>query len=191
MVDKGRKQVTPPQDNYAEFRGKIDAAREQLQKRSTSLENARSLVEYMHNKHLEAVSSWEDRVIDLTIVMEDYSGGAEGYETLANLLETAQKMDASFRRRSARVQTRLDEITSTNTSVANALIELDEAKDKLEMSRHESEARENLDRVTSSLSASEMRSSDPDRALHGEIAQARLAIASAEALVEIKEPRRG
>lgn len=191
MVDIGQKDKVPQRDNYAEFTGKVETARAQLQARATSLNKSYQLVHSLLMNSARVEDQWKRRLNDLNAMVEAYRGDPEGYDALSELLATAQRMTSSSKHQSDLVRDRRDAIMKTQKSIETALTELQDAKSKLELSRYESAARENLNRLTSRASPNDIHHTDNDFGLQSDIAQARLAIASAEALVEIKDTRHG
>lgn len=191
MVDDRRSQVAPLQDNYAEFTGKIDAAREKLQKRFNSLVKSLELVQEVLDNSTGAHSQWERRHASLKSMVAAYNGGDEGLKHLNDFLMTAERMESASSHQADLVRARRDDMQATHTEIQKALNELDEAKSKLELSRYESNARSSLSHISSSITSPDLPPVDTNVELQGDITQARLAIASAEALVEIKGTSRG
>lgn len=186
MVDDSSRQAEPLYDNYAEFGGKIDAARVKLQKRSTSLDESVGLVQELFDTRCRIHSQWKTRHASLQNMIKAYNGEPEGLKLLNEFLMTAQRMESASSHESDIVKVRLDELGDIQTEIKKAVSDLDEAKSKIELSRYESNARANLGRITSSIASSGIIPVENDIDLQVDISQARLAIASAEALVEIK-----
>lgn len=189
MVDKCHDKGLSTKDNYADFSNKLDSAIELLKTRLGSVSNAWGMVFALSEESSKSLLEWVQRLADIDKMIEKYSGGPEGYEALSDLQSTANRMETSFRRRTETIKAKLAEVDETKTRINTALADLRVAKRKLESSREESEARAALDRISSQITTGEIVLSGTSTALQNDIAQARLAIASAEALVEIKDSR--
>lgn len=189
MVDTRHNKELSAKDNYAEFSNKLDNAIGLLKTRSESVSTAWGMIFALSEESSKSLIEWVQRLADLDKMIEKYSGDTEGYEVLSDLQSTASRMETSFRRRTENTKAKLAEIDDTKTRINTALAELNAAKRKLNSSREDSEARAALERISSQITMGEVGSGTTSTALQNDIAQARLAIASAEALVEIKDSR--
>lgn len=186
MVDKRHNKELPAKDNYADFSDKLDSAIGALKTRLESVSNAWGMIHALSEDSANSLLEWVQRLSDIETMIEKYSGGTDGYERLSDLQSTASKMESSFRRRTENTKTKLAEVEETKSRITSALAELQSAKAKLEASRQDSDARAALDRVSNQITAGEIVTGTMSLSLQRDITQARLAIASAEALVEIK-----
>lgn len=186
MVDERRNSGTAPKDNYDEFHERLATAAQQLEACRKPLLRAQEMVEALLASNHKSLHAWDLRLDGIDSMLESYSGGTDGYETLSDLQQTARSMKSSFRNNALSIQEKLDVFTARTNEIAAALSALEESKKRLESSRMDDEARETLRLASSRLSTSERQSLDHVREPTGEITQARLAIASAEALIEIK-----
>ena len=187
MVDERHKSTVALKDNYLEFQERLATAAQQLATRQKSLLRAQNMIAELLKRSEKSLQAWEQRITGINAMLDAYHGGTEGYETLSDLKNTAGSIKSSVSNNTRNIQEKFNALTVQADEVATALNELERSKERLESSRSNNEAREKLRLASSRLSESQAQALGHAVLSKADLTQARLAIASAEALIEIKE----
>lgn len=182
---------TPPVDNYAEFIGRLDAAKAKLIIRRDSLNKTVEILALLLKQNTTGLQLWEQRLRRCEELLTDTHGRSGRRTSLIELQEVALKMEPLFRNRAQRIDVRLAAVRARSAEINSSLNGLEKSRIKLTSSRMLSQERENLGRAIGELigTADAAAVVNPDPGLRSDLQDARHAIILAEALLEAKREK--
>lgn len=182
---------TPPVDNYAEFIGRLDAAKAKLIIRRDSLNKTVEILALLLKQNTTGLQLWEQRLRRCEELLADTHGRSGRRTSLIELQEVALKMEPLFRNRAQRIDVRLAAVRARSAEINSSLNGLEKSRIKLTSSRMLSQERENLGRAIGELigTADAAAVVNPDPGLRSDLQDARHAIILAEALLEAKREK--
>lgn len=190
MIDikKVSKRKQEPADNYAQFESRLDSAIKSLSARNSSITVGQEIINQLIIDNRVSMSRWSKELRSVTAIISHYDGGDEGYRTLADLLDTATRMEALFRQRLERLREKQKAVDANQTAIMASISELEASKHRLGFSRMLHDDREKLRQTALELGGldNSVATSIGDGGLPVDLKNAREAVAMAEALLEVK-----
>lgn len=171
-------------DNYAVFMDRLENAIVTLRGKRALVDLAAPLVAELYRENQVGHQGWVDRRREVEAAIDEYRGDTTGYELLADLLRDATTLERTFEERTRRLEGKRRMIEDRHKDLDASLMELEQSKAKLDLSRMLTQDRSALSRTMSQ-----------DRSVMGtavtggidaELESAREAVFLAEALVEVK-----
>ncbi|WP_247828846.1 hypothetical protein [Arthrobacter antioxidans] len=171
-------------DNYAVFMDRLENAVVTLREKRALVDLAAPLVAELYRENQVGHQGWVDRRREVEAAIDEYRGDTTGYELLADLLRDATTLERTFEERTRRLEGKRRMIEDRHKDLDASLMELEQSKAKLDLSRMLTQDRSALSRTMSQ-----------DRSVMGtavtggidaELESAREAVFLAEALVEVK-----
>lgn len=179
-------------DNYAVFIARLDIAIDTLRRRRELIDRTKPLITLLHGQNEAGYSSWTRRRTHVEELLLRYDGRPEGYQTLADLLQSAQTLERKFEERTRRLESRVNSVQDRRSEIEKSLVDLEKSKDKLTMSLELTKERESLNRAIAALSdePGDFGSVSKNLGVAADLRTARQAVFLAEALLDLKGHQR-
>lgn len=181
------KDVSVPQDNYAEFLARLEEATTALISRRQTLGTTIEVITQLYEHNMVGLECWTKRRLELDALLAE-GEKAELKNARTELEDVVLKMESAFSERTQRLFAKIQQMNGHNVEIEKSLLELQKSSVKLHSSRTLSQVRENLNRAVADLSGTIAGSPsvNQDVGLRGDLTEAREAIILAEALIEVK-----
>lgn len=178
--------ATAPVDSYADFLGRINAAKSALNEQYNQSHRRLEFLRSQLWNETNVLAVWRERSEKLQAVITSYAGGADGYRRLADLSDTVEKLYSSSRHRHETLASVCDALTKHLSEVSDRLNSLNAAGQQLEVEQRITLARQNMLQAASEShhinTTGALSAASPDG-----FREVRLLVAQAEALVELKK----
>lgn len=187
MIDKRarRNQEAITVDNYEEFKKRLTNAANDLKKRKSNVARHVSLLEVMLDQNRSALLSWSDQYKYAYSIQANYSGEADGYRIISDLVETSSRMKSLFAKRVNVLNEKSEAAQENLEAITKAIGDLDSSFAKLDFSKMLNDDKARLLATESALSGSPALAGG-SHVMSQELHNAREAVAMAEALLELK-----
>ena len=175
-------------DNYAVFIARLDVAIDTLRRRQELIDRTAPLITLLHGQNEAGYSSWSSRRTHVEELLLRYDGRTEGYETLSDLLHSAQTLERKFEERTRRLESRVNSVQDRRSDIEKSLVDLEKSKAKLTMSLELTKERESLNRAIAALNdgPGDFSSVSENIGIAADLRTARQAVFLAEALLDLK-----
>lgn len=121
----------PMVDNYAAYLQRIEEAQESLRQKLDRNKNRIGFLSIHHGSEEISRDEWQRRVNTVEAALESYDGDAEGYESLAGMLQTARTMLSMYRTRCESYQKVIDHLKGQEMPLITHINQLSASKGKL------------------------------------------------------------
>lgn len=188
MIDKRTKrtQEAAPVDNHEAFKKRLTSASHDLKKRQENLSRYICVLEFLLEQNREALWNWSQQHKYAHDIQQAYTGGAEGYQIIGDLVTTASRMKSLFGKRVNVLNEKHMAVEANSDVVAKAIADLDASYTKLGLSKMLQDGKAKLLATESALNGSISPVEANSPVMSQELHAAREAVAMAEALLELK-----
>lgn len=176
---------TPVVDNYEDFLSRMAVAQEALQAQSGQVSNRLQFLMAQRINEAQALATWKQRSEKLSAIIAAYSGGTSGYQKLADLSDTVDKLYNASKNRHETLSSICAALNEQSEAANANLTALTAARQQLETERRIGIARESITQAASETHTIAHPGIITGASNEG-IREIKRLVAQAEALVELK-----